>query len=71
MEFWRAEMLMENLQKYNDKEKEHRQKEEESQKSDMGDYSPSSMMSGANSMMKNAQASMPSMSMPNMGSFKL
>jgi hypothetical protein len=65
---------MENLEKYNEKESQHRKKEEEAQKSEYGDMSPSGMMSMSNSMMKNAQSSLPSYSMPsmpNMGSFKI
>jgi hypothetical protein len=73
MEYYRVEYLMENLEKYNEKENQHRKKEEEAQKSEYGDMSPSGMMNMSNNMMKNAQTSMPSYnmpSMPNMGSFK-
>ena len=64
LEFYRAEILMENLKNFNEEEGERRRKEEESQ-----DTSASSTMSQAqNSMPK---MSMPNFTMPSMPNFKL
>jgi hypothetical protein len=57
MEFYRAEILIENLKKFSEKEGEQRKKEEESQQKSMSMQSPSSMM-------RDAQKSLPKVSMP-------
>ena len=64
LEFYRAEILMENLKNFNEEEGERRRKEEESQ-----DTSASSTMSQAQSSMP--KMSMPNFTMPSMPNFKL
>jgi hypothetical protein len=69
MEFYRAEILMEHLKDWSEKEQKQRKKEEENQTSSMNGYDMGSMQRNANQMMKNSTPTMPSM--PNMGSFKM
>jgi len=57
MEFYRAEILMENLKEFNEEQEGKRKKDEEQ-------YDQSGMMGQANSMMRGAQQSLPSFSMP-------
>lgn len=64
LEFYRAEILMENLKNFNEEEGERRKKEEESQ-----DTSAHSTMSQAQSSMP--KMSMPNFTMPSMPNFKL
>jgi len=65
LEFYRAEILMENLKSFNEEEEGRRKKEEEGQ-----DISANSMMSNAsNSLPK--MPSMPNFNMPSMPNFKL
>ena len=68
LEFWRAELLMDNLKKFNEEENNRRKAEEDKQSSSVD------ASSQANSMMKSAQQSLPKMnmpSMPNISGFKL
>ena len=67
MDFYRAEILMENAKAWNEKEQEHRKAEEKQQSASMDDYSPNSMMSSAKNMFKNSAAGMPKLG----GNFKL
>lgn len=64
LEFYRAEILMENLKNFNEEEGERRRKEEETQ-----DTSASNTMSQAQSSMP--KMSMPNFTMPSMPNFKL
>lgn len=57
MEFYRAEILMENLKEFNDEQEGKRKKDEE-------EYDKGGMQGQASSMMKSAQQSMPSFNMP-------
>lgn len=57
MEFYRAEILMENLKQFNEDEQGRHKKEEEQQNS-------SGITNQANAMMRNAQKNMPSFNMP-------
>lgn len=66
MEFYRAEILMDNLKEWNEKEQEQRKKEDKEQSSQASSYDSSSMSRQAGSMMKSAGSMV-----PNMGSFKL
>jgi hypothetical protein len=61
MEFYRAEILMENLKEFNEEQEGKRKKDEEQ-------YDQSGMMGQANSMMRSAQQSVPSFSMPSSAS---
>lgn len=61
MEFYRAEILMENLKDFNEEQEGKRKKDEEQ-------YDQSGMMGQAGSMMRSAQQSLPSFNMPNSGS---
>ena len=61
MEFYRAEILMENLKEFNEEEEGRRKKDEEK-------YDTSNPMSSSNTMMRDAQRSMPSFNMPSSGS---
>jgi hypothetical protein len=64
LEFYRAEILMENLKAFNEEEESGRKKEQEG-------YDTSSTSNDAERMMKNAQKSMPSMSAPTTPNFKM
>jgi hypothetical protein len=59
MEFYRAEILMENLKNFNDEEEGRRKKEEEKQ-------GLSDPMKGAADMMRSSQRSLPNFSSPSM-----
>ena len=61
MEFYRAEILMENLKDFNEEQEGNRKKEEEK-------YDQSGMMGQASSMMRGAQQSVPNFSMPSSAS---
>ena len=63
LEFYRAEMLIENLKNYSEKENDQRKKEESEQQN------KNSSLGDATSMMKNAQRSLPKFSSPKMPSF--
>ena len=65
LEFYRAEILMENLKNFNEEEEGRRKKEEEGQ-----DISASSMMSAASNNLPK-MPSMPNFNMPSMPNFKL
>jgi hypothetical protein len=67
MDFYRAEILMDNAKAWGEKEQEHRKAEEKQQSEGMADYSPSSMMSSAKNMFKSSAAGMPKLG----GNFKL
>ncbi len=67
MEFYRAEYLMENLKEFNEKEKEKNGETEKSQSEMMKNFPKPSM----DSIMRGANASLPSFSTPNFGNFKL
>jgi hypothetical protein len=60
MEFYRAEILMENLKNFNEEQEGRRKKDEEGQS-----YNAGHTQSEANRMMKDAQRSMPNISTPN------
>jgi hypothetical protein len=71
LEFWRAEILMENLKNWGEKENENRKQQEKDQSSS---YSMGDAQRGASDMMKNANVNLPSMgSMPkfNTGNFSM
>jgi len=71
LEFWRAEILMENLKNWGEKENENRKQQEKDQSSS---YSMGDAQRSASDMMKNANMNIPSMgSMPkfNTGSFSM
>jgi len=64
MEFYRAEILVENLKKHNEEENKQRKKEEERHGEDMN------AQSNAAKMMADAKRSMPSFKIPtNLGKF--
>ena len=67
MEFYRAEILMENLKNYNEEEDGNRKKEEEK-------YNTNSPSMDGSKIMREAQMKMPSMSnfkMPSIPDFKI
>jgi hypothetical protein len=64
LEFYRAEILMENLKNFNEEEEGRRKKEEESQ----GESASSLMSAASNSMPK--MPSIPNFNMPSMPNFK-
>jgi len=70
-EFWRAEILMENLKNWNEKENEHRKQQEKDQQSSFG---MDDARRGASDMMKNANQGLPSWAQSssfNPGSFRM
>jgi hypothetical protein len=71
MEFYRAEILMENLKAWQEKEQEHNKKQEDDQQKTMPSFNQGSLMRDASSMLKGAQSSMPNIpsSMPSLGNF--
>jgi hypothetical protein len=64
LEFYRAEILMDNLKTFNEEEGARRKKEE-----DTSDMSANSMMAAANNSLPK-MPSMPNFKMPSMPSFK-
>ena len=64
LEFYRAEILMENLKAFNEEEESGRKKEQEQQ--DMPNTSAE-----ADRMMRNAQKSMPAIPTPSIPNFKM
>ena len=64
LEFYRAEILMENLKSFNEEEESGRKKEQEQQEIP-------NTSSDAERMMRNAQKSMPTMQTPSMPNFKM
>lgn len=67
LEFYRAEILMDNIKNWNEKENEHRKNEEKQHNEQTQNLNPESMMRSARNMMKTPN--MPSM--PNFGKFKM
>ena len=70
MEFYRAEILMENLKSYQEKESDHRKRQEDDQHINTPSFNQGSLMKDAGSILKGAQGSIPS-SFGNFGSLKL
>lgn len=71
LEFWRAEVLMDNLKNWGEKENENRKQQDKEQSSS---YSMGDAQRSASDMMRNANANIPSMgSMPkfNSGNFSM
>ena len=62
LEFWRAEVLMDNLKNWGEKENENRKQQDKEQSSS---YSMGDAQRGASDMMRNANMNM---NMPSMGS---
>jgi hypothetical protein len=70
LEFYRAEILMEKLKEWNEKEGTRHKQQEESQQANMPKFDQSSMMRDAGKMLKGANSKFPSPNMPNFGNFK-
>jgi hypothetical protein len=71
LEFYRAELLMEKLKEWNEKENNQHKKREEDQAENMPKFDQSSMMRDANKMMKVYGGKLPTPSLPNLGGMKL
>jgi hypothetical protein len=71
LDFYRAEILMENLKNWQEKEQDHHKRQEDDQQKSMPSFNQSSLMRDAGNLMKGAGSSMPSLpsSMPSFGNF--
>jgi hypothetical protein len=69
LEFYRAEILMENLKAWNEKESENRKKQEDTETEKAPKFNQGSLMKDANKLMKGGGGNYAMPKMPNWGGF--